>query len=216
VRPASLLVICKTPVPGKVKTRLTPPCTPEQAAGLAAAALADTLAAVAAAGGPGRRRILVLDGEPGPWVPDGFEVLAQHGEGLAGRLANAFADAGAPALLVGMDTPQLTAGLLEQGLAALDEGRADAVYGAADDGGYWTIGLAAADARVFDGVPMSVETTGAAQRSRLGDLGYTVEDLPSLLDVDTIADARAVAQLAPASRFAAALTDAEATLGSFA
>ena len=215
-RRTALLVICKAPVPGKVKTRLTPPCSPQQAAGIAAAALADTLAAVAAAGGPDRRRVLVLDGEPGPWIPDGFEVIAQHGDGLAGRLANAFADAGTSALLVGMDTPQLTPDLLEPALAALDAGTVDAAYGSADDGGYWVIGLAAADPRVFDGVPMSVETTGAAQRSRLSDLGYRVCDLPPLLDVDTIEDARAVAALAPGTRFAAALGDVEAKLGSFA
>ena len=45
----TLLVIAKEPVPGRVKTRLVPPCTPRQAAALAEAALADTLHAVLAA-----------------------------------------------------------------------------------------------------------------------------------------------------------------------
>ena len=210
MRPA-LLVIAKAPVPGKVKTRLTPPCTPEQAAGLARAALADTLAAVESAAGGGRR-VLVLDGEPGDWIPAGFEVIAQHGDGLAERLANGFADAGAPALLVGMDTPQLTPALLEAGLAALEAG-ADAVLGDAEDGGYWAIGLRASDPRVFAEVPMSVPETGAAQRARLTALGLSVADLPPLLDVDTFADARAVAAAAPASRFAAALAEIEPALG---
>ena len=210
MRPA-LLVIAKAPVPGKVKTRLTPPCTPEQAAGLARAALADTLAAVESAAGGGRR-VLVLDGEPGDWIPAGFEVIAQHGDGLAERLANGFADAGAPALLVGMDTPQLTPALLEAGLGALEAG-ADAVLGDAEDGGYWAIGLRASDPRVFAEVPMSVPETGAAQRARLTALGLSVADLPPLLDVDTFADARAVAAAAPASRFAAALAEIEPALG---
>ncbi|MCW2607677.1 MAG: hypothetical protein JWO60_2370, partial [Frankiales bacterium] len=43
--PCQLLVLAKQPVPGRVKTRLTPALTPQQAARVAAAALADTLAA---------------------------------------------------------------------------------------------------------------------------------------------------------------------------
>jgi rSAM/selenodomain-associated transferase 1 len=197
-----LLVIAKAPVPGRVKTRLTPPFTPAQAAGLAAAALADTLAAVARAG-RARRRVLVLDGEPGAWVPDGFEVIAQRGRGLAERLASAFQDAGEPAFLIGMDTPQVTPALLDAGLAALD--RADAAFGAALDGGYWGIGLRRADPEVFRDVPMSVPDTGARQRRRLAELGLRTVVLPLLRDVDTIADARAVAAAAPGGRFAAAL-----------
>jgi len=69
----TLLVIAKQPLPGRVKTRLVPPCTPGQAAALAEAALADTLHTVLAA--PARRRVLVLDGEPGPWLPPGFDIV---------------------------------------------------------------------------------------------------------------------------------------------
>lgn len=198
----ALLVIAKAPVPGRVKTRLTPPCSPEQAAALAGAALADTLAAAAGARSAGRR-ILVLDGEPGPWVPAAFDVIAQRGAGLAGRLAAAFEDACGPAFLVGMDTPQLTPALLDAGLAALAD--ADAVFGAALDGGYWGIGLRRPDPAVFRGVPMSESTTGLAQRVRLAALGLRTAILPPLLDVDTIEDARAVAAAAPGTRFAAAL-----------
>ena len=65
----TLLVIAKQPVPGRVKTRLVPPCTFEQAAALAEAALADTLQTALTV--PARRRVLVLDGNPGPWLPPG-------------------------------------------------------------------------------------------------------------------------------------------------
>jgi rSAM/selenodomain-associated transferase 1 len=215
VSPAALLVIAKAPVPGRVKTRLTPPCTPEQAAGLAAAAVADTLAAVAAAGGR-RRRVLALDGPPGPWIPPGFEVVPQRGDAFGERLGCAFADVGGPALLVGMDTPQLTPALLESGLALLERAEVDAVLGPALDGGYWALGLHTPDPRVFEGVPMSVEETGAAQRARLEELGLRVADLPPLSDVDTIEDARAVAAAAPGTAFAAAMTALDAALGTFA
>jgi glycosyltransferase A (GT-A) superfamily protein (DUF2064 family) len=164
----ALLVIAKEPVPGRVKTRLTPPCTPEQAARIAAAAIADTLAAVRAVERD-VRRIVVLDGEPGPWIPDGFEVIAQRGDGLAERLAAAFVDAGGPAFLVGMDTPQVTRELLDAGLDAVRDG--DAAFGAALDGGYWGIGLREPDERVFEDVPMSEDHTGAVQRARLAILG---------------------------------------------
>jgi len=202
----ALLVIAKEPVPGRVKTRLTPPCTPAQAASLARAAIEDTLAAALAVQ-RAARRVLVLDGEPGDWVPDGFEVIAQRGDGLAERLAAAFEDAGAPAFLVGMDTPQVTPGLLEAGLDAVLAD--DAVFGAAFDGGYWGIGLREADARAFDGVPMSEDNTGAVQRARLAILGLRTAILPPLRDIDTIEDARAVAREAPGGRFAAALAEVE-------
>ena len=202
----ALLVIAKAPVPGRVKTRLTPPCTPEEAAALAGAALADTLAAAEGARTAGRR-VLVLDGVPGPCVPDSFDVIPQRGDGLAERLAAAFEDTGGPAFLVGMDTPQLTPALLEAGLDALDG--ADAAFGPALDGGYWGIGLRRADPAVFRGVPMSEPQTGRAQRTRLAELGLRTRMLPPLLDVDTIDDARAVAAVAPGTRFAALLDELE-------
>jgi rSAM/selenodomain-associated transferase 1 len=200
VTPA-VLVIAKAPVPGRVKTRLCPPCTPEEAAALARAALQDTLAAAAAAGAG--RRVLVLDGEPGAWLAPGWEVLPQRGIGLAERLAAAFEDAGAPAFLVGMDTPQLTPALIRAGIEAL--ARHDAAFGPAADGGYWGIGLRRPRRAVFAGVPMSEARTGAVQRRRLELLGLRTAVLPTLLDVDTIAAARAVAAVAPASRFAETL-----------
>jgi rSAM/selenodomain-associated transferase 1 len=197
----AIVVIAKAPVPGRVKTRLCPPCTPEQAAGLAAAALADTLQAALGAGA--ERVMLALDGAPPPWLPD-VGVVPQRGRGLAERLAAAFEDVGGPALLVGMDTPQVTSALLADGLERLRAG-APAVLGPALDGGYWAIGLRRADGRVFARVPMSRPETGAAQLARLIELGLTPALLPALRDVDVMADAAAVAAAAPGGRFARAL-----------
>jgi uncharacterized protein len=194
-----LVVIAKAPVAGRAKTRLTPPCTPDQAALLARAALEDTLAAALGAR-RATRRVLALDGTPGDWLPDGFEVLPQRGDGLAERLTAAFADLGEPAFLVGTDTPQLTPALLDAGLDAVTNG--DSAFGAALDGGYWGIGLRTPDPAVFAGVPMSSSRTGAVQRAQMALLGLHPRVLPPLLDVDTYDDALAVAAGARGTRFA--------------
>ena len=199
----ALAVIAKAPVPGRVKTRLSPPLSPEEAAALAQAALEDTLAAVAAA--PPHRRVLVLEGQPGDWLPEGFEVIPQRGDGLSERLGNAFASIVEPTLLVGMDTPQLGVDLLERAMRTLTMPGVDAVQGDATDGGYWAIGLKRPNRAAFAGVPMSVDHTGEAQRARLAELGLTVAQLPALCDVDDLEDALVVAAQAPASRFAATL-----------
>jgi glycosyltransferase A (GT-A) superfamily protein (DUF2064 family) len=201
----TLLVIAKEPVPGRVKTRLVPPCTHEQAASLAEAALTDTLRAVLMA--PARRRVLVLEGRPGPWLPPGFDVVAQCGGPLDERLAGAFAAVRGPALLIGMDTPQVTPDLL-----SVDWQAADAVFGPAADGGFWAIGLRVPDPALLRGVPMSTAKTGAIQRARLAAAGLRVADLPPLRDVDTAADAVAVARQAPQSRFAARARELAAVL----
>jgi uncharacterized protein len=191
----TLLVIAKQPVPGKVKTRLVPPCTYEEAASLAEAALADTLQAVALA--PARRRVLVPDGPPGPWLPPGFDVVPQCAGLLDERLAAAFGGVDGPALLVGMDTPQVTPHLL-----TVDWDAADAFFGPAADGGFWALGLRSPDPALLRGVPMSTDTTGAIQHAKLLAAGLRVAHLPELRDVDTAADALTVAHEAPRSRFA--------------
>lgn len=204
---AQIVVLAKRPRPGRVKTRLTPPYTPVEAAELAAAALHDTLYAVAAT--PAAARLLALDDAPtrleaAGW-PAGFEVVRQRGDGLDERIAWALHDAHArrpvPVLLVGMDTPQLTPALLTTAARALDDH--DAVFGPAADGGFWLIGLRRPDPALILGVPMSTPHTGRAQLDRLGDLAVAV--MPCLTDVDDAETARTVAARAPRTRFAATL-----------
>jgi len=208
---AHVLVMAKAPVPGRVKTRLCPPCTPDGAAAVAEAALADTLEAVAACGA--ERRILALAGAPGPWLPAGFEVVAQVGTSFAERLAAAWSHAGGPGLQIGMDTPQVTADLLDDSLERLCRPGIDAVLGPATDGGWWAIGQRRPHAGLFDGVPMSTGDTAWHQRRRLADLGLVTAELALLRDVDTIADAVAVSRLIPGSRTARAVLGALGTGG---
>src|SRR5207245_9051896 len=115
-------------------------------------ALGHTLEVVAAT--EAAARILVRDGRPGPWVPAGVEVRAQTGGGLDERLAQAFSHVSGPALLVGMDTPQLTVELLDHATGTLLAPGVDAVIGPAYDGGWWSIGLRRPDPRVFLGIHM--------------------------------------------------------------
>jgi len=199
-----IIVMAKAPVPGRVKTRLCPPCTLDEAAALAEAALVDTLAAALASSTD--RVVLALAGRPGPWLPAGVEVVSQRGSGFGERLAAAWSDIGGPALQIGMDTPQVTPALLDLASAVLEAPGTDAVLGPAEDGGWWSVGLRRADPAAFIGVPMSRPDTGARQMARLRELGLRTATLPSLRDVDTIADAHEVAALAPDTRFAAAVT----------
>ena len=199
---AAVLVIAKEPLPGRVKTRLAPPCTLRQAAGLAAAALADTLAEMARV--PADEHVLVLDGHAGDWVPSGWRVVAQSGGGLDERLGAAFGHVRGPAILVGMDTPQVRAAQV----AAFDPVRFDSALGRTDDGGYWAIGFRDPTdaARTIPGVPMSVPMTGAVQSERLRAANLTVQELDPLVDVDTAETAAQVAAAAPHTRFAAGWT----------
>ncbi|HEU5157364.1 MAG TPA: TIGR04282 family arsenosugar biosynthesis glycosyltransferase [Streptosporangiaceae bacterium] len=201
---ADIVVIAKEPVPGRVKTRLTPPYPPGRAAALAAAALADTLETVVRT--PASGRTLALAGTPGPWLPAAVRVVPQRGGGLDERLAHAFEDVyeGRPVILIGMDTPQVTPALLTR--AAVELERHDAVFGPATDGGFWLLGLRRPDPDLILDVPMSRPDTGRIQLARLADAGLSVAVLPTLTDVDTAADVERVARRTPpGSRFASAV-----------
>ncbi|NKQ58424.1 DUF2064 domain-containing protein [Amycolatopsis sp. K13G38] len=209
-----LLVVAKAPIPGFAKTRLCPPASPEQAAGIAAAALLDTLEAVAAT--PGARPVVATAGDFGA-AANAAElgralretvVIPQRGNDFGERLANAHADAGAalpglPVVQIGMDTPQVTPGLLAGAAAAL--GTRDAALGPAEDGGWWGLGLRdPAQAKLLIGVPMSRDDTGKHTLRALTGAGLSVTNLELLSDVDTMADAERVAKLA-SGRFAEAV-----------
>lgn len=198
---STLLVVAKAPVAGRVKTRLCPPCRPEEAAEIAAAALADTLDAVACCGA--ERLVLALEGTPGDWLPSGFDLVAQRGDGLSERLAAAWSDIDGPCVQIGMDTPQVAPACLDHALDLVTAG--GSAFGPATDGGWWAIGLFRPIPEVFRDVPMSRPDTGARQLSSLRAMGLEPALLPQLQDIDTADDARAVAALIPRSRTATAV-----------
>jgi glycosyltransferase A (GT-A) superfamily protein (DUF2064 family) len=210
--PVTLLVVAKAPEPGRAKTRLAATVGDRVAADIAAAALLDTLDAVAAA--PAASRVVALTGDLDAAAAaaqirqrlESFTVIEQRGDDFADRLANAHTDAatGFPVLQIGMDTPQVTADLLA-GCARSLLG-APAVLGPAVDGGWWVLGVQdPAMAECLRAVPMSQPDTGELTWKALHDNGIDVIAVDWLADFDVADDVAAVREACgPASRFARA------------
>lgn len=205
------LLVAKAPVPGRAKTRLGATVGHAAAAELAAASFLDSVTACTAAFGPGRC-VLALDGDLSRGIRGreiaaalrGWTVVDQSGEGLGERLARAHEDAGPGQVVqIGMDTPQVTPDLLTQLADLLVDHHA--AVGPAVDGGWWGLALRAPrDARVLPTVPMSRPDTGARTVAALVNAGLDVALGGRLRDVDTAADAEAVARECPGTRFAEA------------
>jgi uncharacterized protein len=212
VVPVTLLVVAKAPVPGRAKTRLAATVGDQIAAEIAAAALLDTLEAVAAT--PVATRVVALTGELDAAADAdeirrrlaSFSVIGQRGNDFGERLANAHADAAAvdghPVLQIGMDTPQVTAELLGECGRRLAE--SSAVLGFARDGGWWALGVdSPALAECLRDVPMSQPDTGVLTLKSLRSNGVGVTLLDELADFDIADDVAAVrAGCRPGSRFA--------------
>ncbi len=210
VLPVTVLVVAKSPEPGRAKTRLAATVGDQVAADIAAAALLDTLDAVAAA--PVAARVVAVAGDVGAAARaaelrrrlEAFTVIPQRGDDFANRLANAHLDCadGYPVLQIGMDTPQVTAELLTDCARRLLD--APAVLGMARDGGWWVLGVATPTmAGCLRAIPMSQPNTGELTLKALRDSGIDVAQVQSLADVDVLDDVAAVrAACGPASRFA--------------
>ncbi|OBI98173.1 TIGR04282 family arsenosugar biosynthesis glycosyltransferase [Mycobacterium asiaticum] len=208
--PVTALVVAKAPEPGRAKTRLAATVGDRAAAEIAAAALLDTLDAVAAV--PFAARVVALTGNLDNAAGsaelrrrlESFTVIEQRGDDFADRLANAHADAAAgyPVLQIGMDTPQVTPALLKECAQRLLENAA--VLGLALDGGWWLLGLTVPDAAAcLRGVPMSTPDTGHLTLKALRDNGVEVSLVRQLADVDLVDDVVAVRDAcSPGGRFA--------------
>jgi rSAM/selenodomain-associated transferase 1 len=208
----ALIVFAKVPQPGKVKTRLCPPLTPDEAADLYAALLADALDQYAALG-PDVRLYLGgdLDAVPAELRTSAGSVHAQQGEGLGARMQRAqletFAAGYDQCALIGTDHPTLPSAFVEHAFESLAEPRSIAL-GPTEDGGYYLLavnhffpslfaGMLYSHARVFD----ETLARAAAEDAHVTVLPpwYDVDDAASLSRLHADLDA-GDAHLAPRTR----------------
>ena len=186
--------MAKAPLAGEVKTRLIPPLQPAEAAALNVCFLRDMTAnvsAVAAAHGATGLVVYTPVGAESAFdglLPDRFGLLAQRGESLGDRLCNATDDllkqGYASVCLINSDSPTLPGALLERAIKTLSEASDRVVLGAADDGGYYLIGLKQAHRNLFDRIAWSTAAVLAHTIERAEEIGIPVELLPNWYDVD--------------------------------
>jgi uncharacterized protein len=186
----ALAVFAKAPLPGRVKTRLVPALTPEEGAELYRCMLLDTLARVRTLPVD---TVIFYEGEADFFrdlVPGG-QLIPQQGIDLGERLQNAFE---ALSLLgyrdraaIGTDAPDLPLAFIEEAFRFLESG-SDAVFGPAEDGGYYLIALAGASGALFSDIPWSGPQVLATSRQRALESGFTTSLLPTWYDVDTFQD----------------------------
>lgn len=186
----ALAMFAKTPLPGLVKTRLTPPLSAEEGADLYRCMLLDTVT---------RARTLSLD----PFICHdgcdlffresfpGMPLLQQRGSCLGSRLENAF-----DALLglgyqaravIGTDAPDLPLAFIEDAFRLL-EGGADAVFGPAEDGGFYLVALNCGHGDLFREIPWSGPEVLKRSLEKAAGAGLSVALLPSWYDVDVFQD----------------------------
>lgn len=195
----ALVVFAKQPAPGRVKTRLCPPFTPEQAAAFYARMLEDVLETSLAAG-----RALGLEVVLAVQPPEAAELLPappglrrepQQGAELGARmehaLARELASGHRPVLLRGSDSPTLGRATLAAALAALE--RSDLVICPDRDGGYNLVGLGRGVSGLFSH-PMSTASVLADTLAQAEARGLTHALLPAGFDLDTAADLALLAE----------------------
>lgn len=187
----ALIIFARKPTPGKVKTRLANAIGPVAAAALYERMLQDTMAKAMRLSGV--EPVLFVAGDPA-WFTErfpGVPVFPQSGGDLGERMAGAFAhvfSAAAPrACIIGTDSPDLPPAYLERAFAALGEG-ADLVFGPADDGGYYLLGMNRLHGELFRGMAWSTEEVLQESLRRATESGLRAELLPRWYDVDLPGD----------------------------
>jgi hypothetical protein len=179
-----LEVFARSPLPGRVKSRLSPALPARLAAALYSGLLADTF--LAAAGARVDERWACWADEPAP-APGGFRSRAQRGGDLGERLRNAFEELlpleADRALILGSDTPSLTPAHLEEAFVALESH--DVVLGPTTDGGYWCVGLGRPVPALFRDIPWSTREVLTRTLVRAHGEGLRVATVATLPDLDT-------------------------------
>jgi len=186
--------MAKAPVAGEVKTRLVPPLTAPEAAALNLCFLRDMAANIESVSETEAASGLVVYTPTGSEyafdgvLPQGFKLLAQRGASLGERLCNATDDLlthGYRAVcLINSDSPTLPGSILIRAVESLAVDGDRVVLGAAEDGGYYLIGLKHAHRKLFDGIAWSTSEVLARTRERAAEIDLPVELLPPWYDVD--------------------------------
>lgn len=188
---AAVVVLAKRPVPGHVKTRLSPPLAPDEAAALADAFLGDTLDRLA-----GRTVRLYLDDPDGFDAPAGVSVHRQASGGLGARMLRAVVESAAAGarrvVVVGTDSPALPAEFVDLALDALATPRT-VVLGPTPDGGYFLIGVNEIVPALF-AMDYSHDGVFAETLARVVEAGLAPVILPEVPDVDDASDLDALAE----------------------
>lgn len=182
----------KVPEPGRVKTRLSPPLTPEEAAALNIKFLQDTARAISKAGEQTRGvGVYTPQGSEATYrgiLPDDFYLIAQRGETFGERLSNAMCDllgAGFKACcLIDSDSPTVTADTFRAAARALAQAEERIVIGPSDDGGYYLIGMRTLHTRLFEGIDWSTEEVLAQTIESARAVGIEPLMLPTFYDID--------------------------------
>lgn len=203
-----LLVFARRPEPGRVKTRLSPPLEPAEAAAFYEASLRDVVAGAAQEraqleirydGGPAAEAFFAREF---PLLPHSPQADGGLGERLAAAFDGGFASGAERIAILGSDAPTLPVTSLAAAFDDLHE--VDAVLGPASDGGYYLVGLRReawpAAAALFDSIPWSTDDVLRASAERAQAAGLALRLLPGWYDVDRAEDLpRALADAAPDS-----------------
>jgi hypothetical protein len=189
------VIMAKEPAPGKVKTRMTPPLTPQEAADLYRCFLQDRLLAmsaladvdVAIAYTPFRSRKPFAD-----FCPEDFVLFAQHGRNLGEKLYHIFreklSEGYAAVAVMGSDSPDLPNRLVQASFEFMNTQHADLVLGPCPDGGYYLVAAKKPYPELFSGIPWSTDKVLAATLKKAAHLGLKTELLPPWNDLDTYQD----------------------------
>jgi len=193
----ALLIIAKKPQAGRTKTRLSPPLSAVQAARLFESLLRDTLALARAVPDVERFILYTPPGQSDYFrqlAPD-FKRLAQQGNSLGERLDNALThclkNGFEQVVIMNSDGPTLPVRYLTQAFAHLASN--EAVFGPAEDGGYYLVGLTRPRPRLLREVQMSTPTVLQDTLALAREENVSVSLLPPWYDVDTIEDLRRMA-----------------------
>jgi|TARA_B100000315_G_scaffold251426_1_gene286216 hypothetical protein len=198
---ARILLFCRAPLAGKVKTRLIPTLGSEAAGRLYTRLLRHVLQIVVDARLCALEIWVTPDGKHpffSEWIElDGVDLFTQSGSDLGMRMYNAAMDAGKRAesvVLIGSDCPVMSAAYLESALTKLHSGY-DAVLGPAEDGGYVLLGLRRCHVSLFEQISWGEETVCTETCRRLNSLQWRWSLLGKKWDVDRPEDLARLAGL---------------------